>query len=77
MTHKTIIAALVIFVLVFSIANHAQSNSLTKLGEGVEPSESKVDELTEESRLSLALEPVSAYSLPISEEEVINKYWCC
>ncbi len=31
--------------------------------------ESKVNKLTEESKLFLALEPVFAYSLPISEEE--------
>ncbi len=69
MTNKTIVA-LVIFLLVFSIASHAQSKSPTKLGEGVESSESKVNELTEESRLFLALESVFAYSLPISKEEL-------
>ena len=69
MTNKTIVA-LVIFLLVFSIASHAQNKSLTKLGEGVESSESKVNELTEESRLFLALESVFAYSLPVSEEEL-------
>lgn len=68
MTNKTIVA-FVIFLLVFSIASHAQSNPLTKLAEGVESSKSKVNELTEESRLFLALESVFAYSLPISEEE--------
>ena len=63
------IVALVIFALVFSIASHAQNKSLTKLDEGVEASESKVNELTKESRLFLASKPVFAYSLPISEEE--------
>ena len=67
MTNKTIVA-LVIF-LFFSVASHAQSESLTKLGEGVESSEFKVNELTEESRSFLALEPVFSYSQPISEEE--------
>lgn len=45
MTNKTIVA-LVIFLLVFSIASHAQSKSLTKLGEGVESSK-KLRELRE------------------------------